>query len=83
MKDKLAVSLNTVIPEETKHFVYLLRMIREGQKKTIGDWNILVRTALSEVDETITRDFSTSNTETFSFEGYRKDMESLGKKVEG
>ena len=60
------------------HFAYLLRMIREDQKKTISDWNALIRTALIEIDEEI-RDTSVSERNAvLTFEEYRNRLQSLG-----
>jgi len=53
-------------------------MIREDQKKTISEWNALIRTALIEIDEEI-RDVSVSERNTvFTFEQYRNRLQSLG-----
>ncbi len=60
------------------HFAYLLRMIREDQKKTISEWNALIRTALIEIDEEI-RDVSVSERNTvLTFDEYRNRLQSLG-----
>ena len=60
------------------HFAYLLRMIREDQKKTISEWNALIRTALIEIDEEI-RDVSVSERNAvFTFEEYRNRLQNLG-----
>lgn len=60
------------------HFDYLLRMIRENQKKSMPEWIGLVRSALMEVDEGLGKHVIVlENTEPVSFEEFRKILERI------
>ncbi|HYY90383.1 MAG TPA: hypothetical protein VE955_00175 [Candidatus Dormibacteraeota bacterium] len=60
------------------HYSYLLRAIRENQKKTIPEWNALIRTALLEIDEALGKDgLVIEDRSPSTFEDYRKHMERL------
>lgn len=66
-------TLNTL-----RQFDYLLRMIKEKQKKSMIEWIGLVRSALMEVDEAIGRSVIVlEDTEPIVFDDFRKVMERI------
>lgn len=61
-----------------RQFDYLLRMIKEKQKKSMVEWIGLVRSALVEVDEAIGKNVIVlEQTEPVSFDDFRKVMERI------
>ena len=60
------------------HYTTLLRVIRENQKRTIPEWNALIRVALLEIDEALGNESLVMEDKSPStFEQYRKYMEGL------
>ncbi|MBO0888751.1 hypothetical protein J2P12_06590 [Candidatus Bathyarchaeota archaeon] len=65
------------------HYTYLLRAIRENQKKSLVEWNALIRTALLEIDNALGNESLIVEGEpSFSFEEYRKQMERIAANVQ-
>ena len=65
------------------HYTYLLRAIRENQKKSLVEWNALIRTALLEIDNALGNESLVVEGEpSFSFEDYRKHMERIAANVQ-
>ena len=60
------------------HYTTLLRAIRENQKRTIPEWNALIRVALLEIDEALGKESLVMEDKNPStFEQYRKYMERI------
>lgn len=58
-----------------RQFDYLLRIIKEDQKKSMAEWIGLIRSALIEVDEAIGRNVIVlEQSEPIRFEEFRKIM---------
>ncbi len=75
--DNRRLMLNTL-----RQFEYLLRMINEGQKKSVAEWTALVRMALLEVDEAIGKGVIMFDDESMDFRSYQKFMERVATDLE-
>jgi hypothetical protein len=53
-------------------------MIQENQKKTISDWNVLVRAALLEIDDQIGESKVSERNAVLTFEEFRNWLQILG-----
>jgi hypothetical protein len=60
-----------------RYFQYLTRSIAEGQKKSIAEWNTLIRMSLSEIDDLIKGTQVANSVETYSFDQYRREVEKI------
>jgi hypothetical protein len=60
-----------------RYFQYLTRSIAEGQKKSIAEWNTLIRMSLSEIDDLIKGAQIANSVETYSFDEYRREIEKI------
>jgi hypothetical protein len=60
-----------------RYFQYLTRSIAEGQKKSIAEWNTLIRMSLSEIDDLIKGAQVANSVETYSFDQYRRELEKI------
>jgi hypothetical protein len=60
-----------------RYFQYLTRSIAEGQKKSIAEWNTLIRMSLSEIDDLIRGAQVANSVHTFSFDEYRLELEKI------
>ena len=60
------------------NFAYLLRMVKENQRKTVSEWNGLIRAALKEVDELIGETDMPERNAVLTFDEYLNRLQTLG-----
>ena len=74
-------SVRHLVDSMLQQFAYLLRAMRD-QKKTVVEWNALVRVALFEVNEAIAKnDLVLEGRDTVTFDEYRRFMEKIGSEM--
>jgi len=49
----------------------------EGQKKSIAEWNTLIRMSLAEIDDLIKGAQTANSVITYSFDEYRRELEKI------
>lgn len=63
-----------------RYFEYLLKEMKTA-KKSMGEWNTLIKLAISEVDAYIISGQISSSVEKISFDDYQKKTREIGEKM--